>query len=66
MESCSPGGDGDDTINMLNGSPDRVTCDDGNDTLVADPFDANSFDGGYGPPISDDCETRTPPGLPSP
>jgi hypothetical protein len=60
------GGDGDDTINMLNGSPDRVTCDAGNDTLVADPFDANSFDPGYGPPVSNDCENRTPPGLPSP
>src|SRR3954452_14766128 len=60
------GGAGDDTLRTLNGSPDAVTCDDGNDTLVADPYDQNAFNPGYGPPVSNDCENRTPPGLPSP
>jgi hypothetical protein len=60
------GDSGDDTINMLNGSPDRVICGDGSDTLVADPYDDNHFDGGYGPPQGDDCESRTPPAAPSP
>lgn len=59
-------GAGSDTVNMLNGSPDQVTCDDGSDSLVADPFDDNSYDSGYGPPIANDCESRTPPALPSP
>lgn len=59
-------GDGGDTINLLNGSIDTVTCDGGNDTLTADPFDQNSFSSGFGPPIANDCENRTPPGLPSP
>jgi hypothetical protein len=58
--------DGNDTVNTLNGAIDTVICDDGNDTLTADPFDYNSFDGGYGPPQGADCENRTPPGLPSP
>jgi hypothetical protein len=60
------GGTGDDTINTLNGSLDQVLCDDGNDTLIADPADDNSFESGYGPPRSNDCESRTPPALPSP
>jgi hypothetical protein len=53
-------------VNTLNGALDTVICDDGNDTLNADPFDYNSFDGGYGPPQGADCENRTPPGLPAP
>jgi hypothetical protein len=56
-------GSGDDTVNSLNGSQDAITCDDGTDTLLADPTDRNSFDGGYGPPIANDCESRTPPGV---
>jgi hypothetical protein len=60
------GGDGDDTIDMLNGSLDQVLCEDGSDTLVADPSDQNRYESGFGPPRGDDCEGRTPPGLPSP
>lgn len=60
------GGTGDDTINTLNGSLDQVVCDDGNDTLIADPTDDNSFESGYGPPVSNDCENRTPPAAPAP
>jgi hypothetical protein len=59
-------GPGNDTLNTLNASAETVVCSDGNDTLVADPFDRNSFDGGVGPPQVNDCENRTPPGLPSP
>ena len=59
-------GAGDDNINMLNGSIDQIIGGDGADSLVADPFDQNSFDGGFGPPLGNDCENRTPPGLPSP
>lgn len=60
------GGDGDDTIDTLNGSLDTVTCDDGNDTLIADPTDTNYFEPGFGPPRGNDCESRTPPAMPSP
>jgi hypothetical protein len=44
-------GDGDDTVDILNGGPDTlldVTCDAGDDTLIADDSDAES----------PDCETR--------
>src|SRR3954469_18990992 len=58
-------GAGNDTVNMLNGSIDRVVCGDDNDALVADPFDDNSFESGFGPPVANDCESRTPPGAPS-
>jgi hypothetical protein len=52
---------GNDTINTLNGSLDQVLCGDGTDTLQADPTDRNRFSSGYGPPIANDCEQRTPP-----
>jgi hypothetical protein len=60
------GGDGDDTLNTLNGSLDNAICEDGNDTLIADPTDKNYYEPGFGPPIGNDCETRIPPALPSP
>jgi hypothetical protein len=60
------GGEGDDTLNTLNGSLDQPICEAGNDTLVADPSDQNYYQPGFGPPVGNDCESRTPPGLPSP
>jgi hypothetical protein len=41
------GGPGDDTLDVLNGQRDNVTCGDGNDTLRGDQSDANA-----------DCETQ--------
>jgi hypothetical protein len=69
----SPGGSGllvfgdagNDTINTENGAIDQVVCGDGTDNWQADPVDSNHFDSGYGPPIDNDCENRTPP-VPSP
>jgi hypothetical protein len=60
------GGAGDDSLTTLNTSFDQVTCDDGNDTLLADPTDENYFEPGFGPPRGNDCESRTPPAAPSP
>jgi hypothetical protein len=60
------GDDGDDTVNTLNGSLDFPICGAGNDSLIADPSDTNYFEPGFGPPRGNDCETRTPPALPSP
>jgi hypothetical protein len=54
-------GAGNDAINTLNGSLDQVICDDGIDTWQADPADSNRFASGYGPPVANDCEQRTPP-----
>jgi hypothetical protein len=56
---------GNDTINTENGAIDQVVCGAGTDNWQADPVDSNHFDSGYGPPIDNDCENRTPP-VPSP
>ena len=60
------GGAGDDTLNTLNGSFDRPICEDGNDTLIADPSDQNYYEPGFGPPVGNDCESRIPPAAPAP
>lgn len=55
-------GAGDDTVVALNGAEDLVNCGDGEDTLLADPFDRESI---YVEPEGS-CETRPGPRAEAP
>ena len=56
---------GDDTVHSLNGAVDHISCGDGNDAWVSDPFDDQQTFAYAGPPDTNgDCEQHTPPTSP--